>query len=198
MSDDPMDSPAGDGQPAHSLAPNVLRERARNLARPLDHRESSDDGLPVLLFQLGGEAYAVECRHVREVLRPRGLTPLPGAPPFVLGIVNVRGQILSVADLRPFLGLRPAPATAASRIAVLQAPPMEFGIIADAVLATGELSPDELEPAPPTLSGPYDHFVRGVTRDRVILLDAPAILNEPALAVDAPTRRESQRRMGDA
>lgn len=192
MSDDPMDRPAGDG-----LDRGILRERARVLARPLDRQESSDDGLPVLLFHLGGETYAVECRHVREVLRLRGLTPVPGAPPFVLGIVNVRGQILSVADLRPFLGLRTAPATASSRIAVLQAPPMEFGIITDAVLATGELSPDELEPAPPTLSGPYDHFVRGVTRDRVILLDAPAILNEPALAVDAPTRREPRRRLED-
>ena len=88
----------------------LLQQRARALAKPADQPvHGADalgaDALEVLEFALAQERYAVETRHVREVLALRQLTPLPCTPSFVLGIVNVRGHMVPVLDLKEFLGL---------------------------------------------------------------------------------------------
>ena len=77
----------------------VLKARAEALARESDEGASARELLEVVSFLLGQEKYGVETRYVREVCPMNELTPLPGTPPFVLGVVNVRGQVLSVIDI---------------------------------------------------------------------------------------------------
>src|SRR4029077_20843283 len=92
----------------HAVTPDaaqVLRTRARALARPPVQRPAAHTWLEVLEFRLAQESYAIETRYVREVYPLKDLTPLPCTPPFVLGIVNVRGRILPVIDLKKFFDL---------------------------------------------------------------------------------------------
>ncbi len=78
----------------------ILRERAVHLARPTGSSTPQGALLELLEFRLASERYAVETRYVSEVHPLRDLTPLPGTPPFVRGIVNLRGRILPVYDLK--------------------------------------------------------------------------------------------------
>ena len=83
----------------------VLRQRAAALARKPEEEKAHAEYMDVVAFLLADEKYAVEVSYVREVLRLKRLTPLPCTPPFVLGAINVRGQILSVVDLRRLFDL---------------------------------------------------------------------------------------------
>ena len=99
---------------------HMLELRARALARQPESTAGDRAVLEVVVFRLGGETYALEITHVREVHPLRGLTPLPGVPPFVAGLVNVRGEILSVVDLRDFFGLPAGETTDRNRVIVLE------------------------------------------------------------------------------
>src|SRR5882757_6299566 len=83
----------------------ILRARARVLARPPERQAEAGAMLDLLEFRLAQECYAVENRYVQEVCPLKELTPLPCTPPFLLGIVNVRGRILPVLDLKKFFDL---------------------------------------------------------------------------------------------
>lgn len=78
-------------------AEQILRRRAASLARETEEAEESDR-LALLLFRLDEEWYAVHVSDVREIFQDYEVTPLPGVPPHILGVVNVRGEILSVTD----------------------------------------------------------------------------------------------------
>ena len=116
--------------------------------------------LEVVSFMLGQEKYGVETRYVREVCPLNELTPLPGTPPFVLGIVNVRGQVLSVIDIRKLFDLPQKGVGDLDRVIVLQHGGMEFGILANSILGVVQVPTDDLQPSLPTLDGPS----RGVSQ----------------------------------
>src|SRR5438105_2245634 len=86
-------------------AKQILHARAQALARAPERASATEASLDVLEFRLGKERYAVESRYVREIIPLKTLTPLPCTPSFVAGIVNVRGRIVAVLDLKKFFGL---------------------------------------------------------------------------------------------
>ena len=83
----------------------ALEERARNLAREPEAPREERDSLRVLEFDLAYERYAIELSHIREVCPLRDITTIPCTPRFIRGMVNLRGQILTVIDLKAFFGL---------------------------------------------------------------------------------------------
>lgn len=161
----------------------MLRARARQLARPV-LRGEDENRLQFIEFVLAGEHYALESRFVREVHVLRDLTPLPGTPPFVRGIINVRGQMTAVFDLKEFFGLPPKGLTELSRVLVAQAPNLELGFLADSVVGAKTLLVSQIQSAPPTLDGASADYVRGVTENRLIILDGTKILDDPRLIVN--------------
>lgn len=128
-------------------------------------------------FRLATEKYGLESAFVREVYPLKELTPLPGVPPFVLGIVNVRGQILSVIDLKKFFNLPEKGLGQLNKLIILRKKQMEFGILADEILGARSVALDAIQAPPPTVSGVGAEYLRGVTSERVILLDAEKILS---------------------
>ncbi|MGA9131499.1 MAG: chemotaxis protein CheW, partial [Candidatus Sulfotelmatobacter sp.] len=96
---------AFDGRAAYDKTKAILKERAKALARESNESTRVREILEVVTFMLGQEKYGIELRYVREVFPMNELTLLPGTPPFVLGIVNVRGQVLSVIDIRKLFDL---------------------------------------------------------------------------------------------
>lgn len=162
----------------------ILRARARALARPSDEdAPESATLLDLLEFRLAEERYAVETRHVREVYPLKDLTPLPGTPPFVRGIVNVRGRILPVVDLKKFFDLPEQGLTDLHRIIVVEGNDLTLGLLADAVVGVRSVPAGSLQPSLPTLTGIRSDYLKGVTAERLVVLDVDRILADPNIIV---------------
>ena len=165
-------------------ARGVLRERARNLARVRSAPVAAESMLEVLEFQLADERYAVESRYVGEVQPLRSLTPVPCTPAFILGIVNVRGRILPVLDLKRFFGLPQRGLTDLHRIILLGDGRCEFGLLADLGVGVRMIPRAAIQASPPAFAGIDSTYLLGVTADRLLVLDAAALLADPRLVVD--------------
>ena len=161
----------------------ILRTRARELAREPQQARLADDTLETIQFSLAAETYAIELAYVREVYPMKDYTPVPCTPPFVVGIVNVRGQILSVVDLKKFLGLPHRGIGELNKIIIIRDDRMEFGILADVVLGTVSVPLNEIQSLPAGTTGIGGEFLKGVTVERVILLDAAGILADQSMVV---------------
>lgn len=162
----------------------ILRERAARLARPVSAGGSPADALELLEFRLAGERYAVESRFVSEVHPLRDLTPLPGTPAFIRGIVNLRGRILPVYDLKKFFALPEAGVTDLHRIVVVDGGDFEIGLLADVVVGVRVLARDALSPPLPTLSPIAAEYLKGVSEERLVVLDLDRLLSDPRIVVN--------------
>lgn len=172
---------------AHELTPERARavtdERARLLARSPEPVVAGET-LEVVTFALAAERYAIETRYVREVVRVLDFTPVPGAGDVVLGVTNLRGEILSIVDLRKILGVSHARLTDLTQIIVMGTEAAEFGTVADRVHEIiGMPTIDLLPPFEPATADQGEH-VRGITRDALVVLDGAALLRDPRLFVD--------------
>ena len=161
----------------------ILKERAQALAREPARAESADAGIEVVEFTLAYERYAVASEYVREVYPLEELTPLPCTPAFVLGIVNVRGEILSVIDLKKFFDLPEKGLTDFNKLIVLESEDMVFGILADAISGVRYIPRADIQPSLPTLTGIREDYLHGVTAERVVVLDAEKLLSDEKLIV---------------
>jgi purine-binding chemotaxis protein CheW len=161
----------------------ILRRRAKRLAQVPPTPDDSLDVIDVILFSLAAEIYAVESSFVREVYPLKEYTPLPGVPAFVLGIVNVRGQIRSIVNLKIFFDLPAQGLGQLNKLIILYNDEMEFGILADEILGAQTLAVAEIQAVPPTVSGVGATYLRGVTADQVIILDAARLLSDEAIVV---------------
>lgn len=172
-------------------AERILRSRARALARPAA-TPPEGDAIDVLEFGLAGEAYAIEPRHVREVLPLATLVALPGVPDVVRGVANVRGEILSVVDLRRLFGLPGHGLGELDYAVVLHSPSMSFAILADAIVGLRRLPRSTIRAALPTLDGARADYLLGVTGESTAVLDGERLLADAMrLAGEAGPEREA-------
>lgn len=161
----------------------ILQARARQLAEEPRHGPAESEGLSVVEFLLAGQKYAIESAWVREVFPVRELTPLPCTPPFVLGIMNVRGQILAVVDLRRFFALPISGLTELNKVIILRSDSMELGLLADAILGVRILPLAEIQPPLLTLAGVGKEYLKGISTAGLIVLDAARIVADEKLIV---------------
>lgn len=164
-------------------AAEILRARARALARPRDSAAVAQASLELLEFRLAEEHYAVETRHVHEVCPLRELTPLPCTPPFVRGIVNVRGRITPVLDIKKFFDLPDHGLTDLHRIILVRGNDLEVGLLADVIVGVRGIAADSLQATLPTLTGIRADYLKGVTAERLVVLDLDRILADPRIIV---------------
>ncbi len=130
-------------------------------------------------FTLGKEEYAVDILKVKEIKLMIAITRVPKAPSFVEGVINLRGEIIPIIDLRKKLSLPVSPQTEDSRIIVVELEERLVGIIVDSVSEVLELPDDKISPPPPIIAGIEAEYLRGVGRlgERLlILLDLDRIL----------------------
>ena len=166
----------------------ILKFRAGMIARkPSDEEQPSGDWLALTEFSLAREHYALEVRFVREICPLKELTLLPCTPPFVLGIMNLRGQILSVIDFRRYFGLPVTGITELNRVVILKSGDMEFGVLADEILGMKILRRQEVQP-PPFQTGIPSHFIMGMAPDGCIVLDGQEILADRNIVVEEEER----------
>lgn len=162
----------------------ILRARARKLAAESPEASAPGAEIEVLEFVLAQEHYALETALVREVYPLKELTPLPGTPHFVLGIANVRGRIMSVIDIKKFFDLPEKGLTDLNKIIILQDEAMEFGVLADAIVGARWLPLADLQPTLPTLTGIRSDYLKGITGQRLVVLDAKKLLADRSIVVN--------------
>lgn len=166
----------------------VLEERARVLAREPARTETAVEWIEVVEFTLAHERYAVASEYVREVYPLEEFTLLPCTPAFVLGIVNLRGEILSVIDIKKFFDLPEKGLTNLNKVIVLESEDMVFGIVVDAISGVRRILCADIQPSLPTLTGIREDYLRGVTAERVVILDAEKLLADEKLIVQEQVR----------
>ncbi len=138
-----------------------------------------------LAFVLAGETYAVQIAHVAEILRPPPITEVPRAPHTVLGVISVRGRLVTVIDLRRRFRLAEAPIDRKSRVLLSEAGGGEqVGLLVDEVQQVWRLAVEEIEPAN-VLGGDQPAHIAGIGRPTdgagtiLILLELRPILEQP-------------------
>ena len=167
-------------------AREILVERARRLALAAERPEAAAAALEMLPFRLGREHYAIETRYAREVVRLTDFTSVPSTEDFLLGVANLRGEIVPVFDLMLFFGFASQGLTDRSRVIVVGTEEVEFGIIADSVQAVARI-PVEAIIADAAFEGARGgECVRGVTRDAMIILDGAALVKDRRLFIGTP------------
>lgn len=126
----------------------------------------------------------MESQYVKEVHPLKELTPLPCTPSFVVGIVNVRGRIVPVLDLKKFLDLPEKGLTDLHCIILVRGEDFEVGVLADVIVGVRSIHEDALQPSLPTLTGVRSEFLKGVTAERLVVLDLSRILADPRIIVN--------------
>jgi purine-binding chemotaxis protein CheW len=167
----------------------ILRNRAQILAT--EPEKLPGEQIEFVEFLLAHERYGIESSWVREVYPLKEFTPLPGMPPFILGIINVRGQIISITDIKKFFDLPEKGITDLNKVIILHSPAMELGILADAVLAVRTVPLAEIQPPPSTFTGVRMEYLRGITRERTIILNAGKVLSDPKLIIQEEMKANS-------
>ena len=162
----------------------MLAERAQRLAQVPDRSPDASEILELLTFQVGDDACAIETRFVQEVLRPREITFVPGVPSFLVGVTNLRGDVLAVMDLRQFFGSRAEPDHEHRRVIVLGLERPEFGIVADIVDEVTTRPLAEVLDVPPSVSAEGRRYLKGVMADAMLVMDGALLLQDSRLYVD--------------
>src|SRR5690606_32636201 len=133
--------------------------------------EGNDQVLQWVTFQLDNETYGINVMQVQEVLRYTDIAPVPGAPDYVLGIINLRGNVVTVIDTRARFGLPPSEVSDQSRIVIIEAEKEVIGILVDAVAEVVYLKRSDIEVAPNVGTEESAKFIQGVSnRDGELLI----------------------------
>lgn len=133
-----------------------------------------------VIFSLGEEHYGVDIFQVREIIRVPPVTKIPGAPEWAEGVINLRGGVIPVLDLRKRFGMPPAPKDADRRIVVVELGEQNIGIVVDGVSEVLEIESGAIEPPSPFVVPAGASAVWGIAKVKerlIILLDLDAVLS---------------------
>ncbi|RPF42885.1 purine-binding chemotaxis protein CheW [Thermodesulfitimonas autotrophica] len=135
----------------------------------------------IVVFKLAEQTYGVDIGAVAEIIRMESITRVPRAPEFVEGVINLRGRIIPVIDLRKRFGLPEGEQTRQSRIIIVEIGGMTIGMIVDAVLEVLRIPAETIEPPPAVVDGVDVAYLRGIAlweERMIILLNLQKILYE--------------------
>ncbi|MGL5291986.1 MAG: chemotaxis protein CheW [Vibrionaceae bacterium] len=134
--------------------------------------KSNDDVLQWVTFMLGSETYGINVMQVREVLRHTEIAPVPGAPNHVLGIINLRGNVVTVLDMRTLFGLSPCEVTNETRVIVIESSTQVVGLMVDCVAEVVYLKSSEIDTTPTVGTDEGSKYIQGICNrnDNLLLL----------------------------
>lgn len=150
-------------------------------ATELKTENIDDEVLQWVTFRLEDEIYGINVMQVREVLRYSEIAPVPGAPTYVLGIINLRGNVVTVIDTRSRFGLSNGEITDNTRIIVIESKTQVIGILVDSVAEVVYLKTSEIDTTPSVGTEESAKFIQGVSNrggELLILVDLNKLLTE--------------------
>ena len=142
---------------------------------------ATDPVIQFVTFRLKDETYGINVMQVQEVLRVTEIAPVPGAPGFVLGIINLRGNVVTVVDTRTRFGLPTTERDDASRIVIIESEQQVVGILVDSVAEVVELRQSSIDVAPSIGNEETSRYIQGVASrddDLLIVVDLNKLLSE--------------------
>jgi purine-binding chemotaxis protein CheW len=143
--------------------------------------DRNDEVLQWVTYKLGEETYGINVMQVQEVLRHTEIAPVPGAPEYVLGIINLRGNVVTVIDTRSRFGLEPTDLTDNTRIVIIESDEQVIGILVDSVAEVVYLRSSEIDSAPNVGTEESAKFIQGVSNrdgELLILVDLNKLLSD--------------------
>ncbi|WP_196158160.1 chemotaxis protein CheW [Reinekea sp. G2M2-21] len=144
-------------------------------------KAGEDPILQWVTFRLENETYGINVMQVREVLRYSEIAPVPGAPSYVIGIINLRGNVVTVVDTRERFGLPGSEITDNTRIVILETDNQVVGILVDAVAEVVYLRQSEIEVAPNVGNENNARYIQGVSHkndELLILIEIKNLLTD--------------------
>ena len=132
-------------------------------------------------FMLSGEKYGINVMQVREVLRDIEIAPVPGAPDYVLGIINLRGNVVTVIDTRSRFGLPSGETSEESRIIIIENNEQTLGLLVDSIAEVADIHKSQIEVTPNVGNDDSSKYIQGVhSRDGelLILVSVDKVLND--------------------
>jgi purine-binding chemotaxis protein CheW len=172
-----------------------------------DNNTVAQEERQLVIFDLAGEAYGVDINAVQGIIRMQTITKVPRTPDFVEGVINLRGEVIPVVDLRKRFGLTATDETKDSRIVVVYIGEQQVGMVVDAVTEVLRIAADSIEPPSSVITSADSAYLLGIAKleDRLItLLDLEQALSEAEksmlayqetyaqAATEASTKKESQ------
>jgi len=142
---------------------------------------AGDPVMQLVTFRLADETYGINVMHVQEVLRITEIAPVPGAPNYVLGIINLRGNVVTVIDTRSRFGLPGVETDDSSRIVIIEADKQVVGILVDSVAEVVELNQSEIDSAPNVGNEESSRYIQGVANredNLLIVVDLNKLLTD--------------------
>ncbi|NQZ22334.1 MAG: chemotaxis protein CheW [Colwellia sp.] len=142
---------------------------------------NNDEVLQWVTFKLNSETYGINVMQVQEVLRYSEIAPVPGAPLYVLGIINLRGNVVTVIDTRQRFGLESSDVTDNTRIVIIEAEKQVIGILVDSVAEVVYLKASDIDEAPNVGNEDSARFIQGVSNregELLILVDLNQLLSD--------------------
>ncbi len=185
---------AGLDAPAPEILEQIWARRAVLLAQaPV--QEDEDEQIKLVLIQLGRETYGLNAQYVFEIRPARQITRVPRVPDWVAGVINLRGRVLSVLDLRRFFGLAQAETseeeevTSGPDLVIVETPSMKVALLTNDVLAVEALSASRVQNAADIVRGIRPEYVRGVVERRdgvgmLVMLDLVTLLADERLIIN--------------
>ena len=161
-----------------------LKIRAAALAQEPENGLEKSASAEIVEFLLGSGKYGIGVTVIREVVPFGDFTPLPGVPSHIIGVINVRGQVIPVVGLDRYFGLPYNGTSETGKVIILESPILEFGILADLVVGTIQVGIEDIRQITPSLPGIPEKYVKGITGDNVVILDGPAILADEGIIVN--------------
>lgn len=131
-------------------------------------------------FRVGEGAYGVEISRVKEIIAAGEITRVPETPPFVRGVINLRGRVIPVISLRSLFDLGEGELSAGTRIVVAELGEISVGLEVDSVLEVTRLAPEQVEPPSPLIAGRRGGYIKGVAKLKeslLVLLDLDWLLS---------------------
>ncbi|MGI6621147.1 MAG: chemotaxis protein CheW [Bacillota bacterium] len=153
---------------------------SQNQERDLNGRETGHDR-QIVAFCLGSETYGVDIQKVREIIPIQKIVPVPRAPDFVEGIINLRGKVIPVLDLRKHFGFEKKEATPEQRIVLTESEGEGIGVIVDSVSSVIRISDDAVEPPASVIAGEANDYIQGIAKvndSLIVLLDLTRIISD--------------------
>jgi purine-binding chemotaxis protein CheW len=143
--------------------------------------DADDEVLQWVTYKLGAETYGINVMQVQEVLRHTDIAPVPGAPEYVLGIINLRGNVVTVIDTRARFGLEPTELSDNTRIVIIESEEQVVGILVDSVAEVVYLRSSDIDSAPNVGTEESAKFIHGVSNrdgELLILVDLNKLLSD--------------------
>jgi purine-binding chemotaxis protein CheW len=146
---------------------------------------SNTSDLQVVVFSIAEQYFGIDISPVSEIIRLEKVTPIPQAPVYVEGVINIRGRVMPVINLHELFNVQQGERSDSNRVVIVEADGQNFGLIVDAVYEVRKIAPDLLKPVPPAISL-NQNYLEGIILDGenlIVLLNLPKLLSEQDLHI---------------